>query len=237
MLAVPSVLCRGKVGEKVGNMKVDKWGDNVLNATLQGNHFGVAHDDIKNCLNGLLNYSGIVSEVEPYGVFADLLPQQPLNRVEEYKARQSLIPDIRADLPDQAVGTRRTYLELKTVSGATWYQSVRERKRAVERRVAVIGSEYEDKAKKADRRYFGVNDGSGPVASRLAEVGPIMGVAAGRFGELSDSGQELISIMAEARVKKMDLALNRGEEVDKADLAQETGFIRRRLSRAIVRGG
>ena len=61
-----------------------------------------------------------------------------------------------------------------------------------------------------------------------------MGVAAGRFGELSDSGQQLISVMAEARVKKMDLARNRGEEVDKADLAQETGFIRRRLSQAIV---
>ena len=34
LLAVPSVICRGKVGEKIGNMKVDKWGDSVLNATV-----------------------------------------------------------------------------------------------------------------------------------------------------------------------------------------------------------
>ena len=70
-----------------------------------------------------------MSEVEPYGVFADLIPQQPLNRVQGNQARQSIIPDIRADLPDPELGTKRTYLEIKTVSGAKWYQSVREKKR------------------------------------------------------------------------------------------------------------
>ena len=68
LLAVPSVICRGKVGQTIGNMRVDKWGDTVLNATVQGNHFKATHDDVKNCINNLLRYSGIVSEVEPYGV-------------------------------------------------------------------------------------------------------------------------------------------------------------------------
>lgn len=210
LLAVPSLICRGKVGEKIGNMRVDEWGDNVLNATLQGDHFRSTHDYIKNVLNSLMNYSGIVSEVEPYGVFADLLPQQPLNRVEGFRARQSLIPDIRADLPDPALGTRRTYIEVKTISGGSWYQSVREKKRGVERRESVIANEYKDNARKADRRYFEVEDGHGPVSRRLAEVGPILGVAAGRFGELSDSGHKLVSTLADARVKKIDLARARG---------------------------
>ena len=39
LLAVPSVLCRGRVGERVGQLNVDKWGDTVLNGTLQGGHF------------------------------------------------------------------------------------------------------------------------------------------------------------------------------------------------------
>ena len=34
LLAVPSVLCRGKVGERVGRLTVDKWGNSIMNATL-----------------------------------------------------------------------------------------------------------------------------------------------------------------------------------------------------------
>ena len=56
LLAVPSVLCRGKVGEKVGRLTVDEWGDAVLNATLPGNHFTRGHDTLKITLNSLLKY-------------------------------------------------------------------------------------------------------------------------------------------------------------------------------------
>ena len=69
---------------------------------------------------------------------------------------------------------------------------------------------------------------------RLSTVGPILGVAAGRYGELSLSGQKLVTILAEARVKKQDLAWARGEDEEKANLAYETGYIRRKLSMAIV---
>ena len=47
---------------------VDEYEDAVLNATCQDNHF--THDQVKNSIKGLLSYDGIVSEVEPYGVFA-----------------------------------------------------------------------------------------------------------------------------------------------------------------------
>ena len=74
-------------------------------------------------------------------MFADLTPQQALNRVQQNQARQSIIPDIRADLPHPTLGNKRTYIEIKTVSGSKWYKLVRERRRAVERRVAAIGDE------------------------------------------------------------------------------------------------
>ena len=48
LLAIPSFICRGKVGQRIGNMKVDKWGESVLNATVQGNHFKANHDAVKN---------------------------------------------------------------------------------------------------------------------------------------------------------------------------------------------
>ena len=104
----------------------------------------------------------------------------------------------------------------------------------MERRVAAISEEYEANAKAADTKYFGISDGQGPVMRRLVTVGPIIGVAAGRYGELSASGQALVSTMAAARVKKQDLALARGEDEEKANLAYETGYIRRRISQAIV---
>ena len=118
LLAVPSVLCRGRVGETVGKLKVDQWGDNVLNATLPGSHFIRGHNIMKNTINSLFKYCGILAEVEPYGVFADLIPQQPLNRNQAFRAAQTIIPDIRAELPDDnGGGTKRTYIEVKTVSG------------------------------------------------------------------------------------------------------------------------
>ena len=57
-----------------------------------------------------------------------------------------------------------------------------------------------------------------------------MGIAAGRFGELSETD----NYIAKARVKKVDEALARGEMVDKSDLSQKKAYIRRRMSQAVV---
>ena len=100
--------------------------------------------------------------------------------------------------------------------------------------MTAIGEEYSNNAKSHDEKYFDIHDGTGPVMRRLGLVGPILGVAAGRYGELSASGQTLVTTMAEARVKQQDLAWARGEDEDKTNLAYEVGYIRRRLSRAIV---
>ena len=231
LLAVPSLLCRGKVGEKVGRLTVDQWGDAVMNATLPGGHFTRGHDTMKNKINSLFKYSGLLSEVEPYGVFSDLVPQQPLNRAEGFRAAQTIIPDIRVELPDPAAGTKRTYVEVKTVSGKTWYHPVRG-ERAVERRVLAIGNEYSDAARKADEKYY--NTQAGPITQRLRQISPILGVAFGRFGEASETMHNLVETMTTARVENQARAWRRGEDVEKPNEAQEKGFIRRQLSSACV---
>ena len=109
---------------------------------------------------------------------------------------------------------------------------MRDKLRGVERRVSSIGEEYVKNARASDIKYFGGENG--PVSRRLAQIGPILGIAAGRFGELSDSGHKLVHTLAEARVSKLNLAWDRGEDIEKSSLAYETGYIRRRLSQAIV---
>ena len=231
LLAVPSVLCRGRVGERVGKLKVDKWGDNILNATLPGNHFIRGHNIMKNTLNNLFKYCGLMSEVEPYGVFADLIPQQPLNRDQAFRAAQAIIPDLRVELPDRGGGTKRTYMEVKTISGQKWYHPV-QGERAVARRALAIVREYSTNAREADIKYYGTE--SGPITRRLAQIGPIEPAAFGRLGEACDQVHKLVTVMAEARVAKQNLAWSKGEESEKPVLSFETAYIRQRLSSAVV---
>ena len=72
-----------------------------------------------------------------------------------------------------------------------------------------IGDEYVKNAKQADTKYFG--EDNGPVTRRLNQIGPILGIAAGRFGELSETGHKLVHTMAESRVAKLTLAWDRGK--------------------------
>ena len=56
----------------------------------------------------------------------------------------------------------------------------------------------------------------------------------GRWGDSGDPVHSLVSVMAKERVKKQNLAYGRGEEDEEAKLCQETSFIRRSISTAIV---
>ena len=164
---------------------------------------------MKNTLNSLFKYCGINSEVEPYGVFSDLVPQQPLNRAEAFRAAQTIIPDIRAELPDDLGVTSRKYLEIKTVSGLTrWYLPVRG-ERAVERRNIAIDQEYKSAASAADMKYYQTENG--PISQRLNTIS-LLGVSFGRFGEASDSVHKLVSTMAEARCKQQEPSYARGRQ-------------------------
>ena len=159
------------------------------------------HDTLKSTLNSLHRYSSLLSEVEPYGVFGDLVPQLPLNRVQARQARDPLTPDIRVDLPSGAGTTQRTYIEIKTCSGTSkWYRNPRER--AVERRVDSVLTEYARHAREADLRHHGVEQG--PISQRLASMA-LSGMAFGMMGEASISVHQTIQVMAEARVAQQNL--------------------------------
>ena len=104
--------------------------------------------------------------------------------------------------------------------------------RAVEKRDKAIMKEYETAAKKADQRYY--NTDSGPITQRLVQIGPILPASFGRLGEAGDPVHKLVSVMAQARVNKQTLAWGRGEETEKIHLSVETGYLRQRISSAVV---
>ena len=82
LLCLPSLCCRDRVGLKVGNRRVDLYGEQVVNATMEGPGFIRRHDSIKLELNSMATYCGLSSVCEPYGLFGSLLPQRPLNRLQ-----------------------------------------------------------------------------------------------------------------------------------------------------------
>ena len=64
-------------------------------------------------MHSLFRYCGILSEVELYNVYEDLVPQLPLSRIQAAQARQLMISDLRADVPDVTGGnTKSTLIEI-----------------------------------------------------------------------------------------------------------------------------
>ena len=51
----------------------------------------------------LCQYAGVPAEVEPYGLFAHLLPQQALHRLQQERRHQVLRPDLRLEVPPVTV--------------------------------------------------------------------------------------------------------------------------------------
>ena len=159
------------------------------------------------------------------------MPQLPLHRVQAGQVKQLMIPELRADVPDETgTSTKSTLIEIKTVQGLSeWYLPVTSELKAVEKRVKKITTEYAEGARKAALKYF--NTASGTVTLRLAQVGPIMGMAFGRMGEASKTVHEMVKVMAKAKVRQQNLAW---EELEKGDYTRQVTFIRRRLSSANV---
>ena len=60
---------------------------------------------------------------------------------------------------------------------------------------------------------------------RLAQVGPIVGMAWGRFGEASKTVHSLVEVMAKDKVKQQNLAWRRVDELEKGDYAYQVTYI------------
>ena len=75
---------------RVGRASVDKFGDVVMAAALAGDGWRRRHDEVKMKLLGLLRWAGVQVDCEVFNIFAGLIPQQGLSRMEQGRKRQGL---------------------------------------------------------------------------------------------------------------------------------------------------
>ena len=217
---------------------MDLFGERVINEKLAGGGWTRRHNSIIWKLNALACYAGLPVEYEVYGIFAHLLPQQALSRLEKNRTRQVLRPDFRLDYPSETgvVVTRLADIETIGLGGKTYYKpgfkGRQNKTRAVDRRTAWIQVEYRDKAARMDEA-MGKERGRGPVSRRLEEFKQVIDLCFGGYGEASDSVHKLVEVLAKFRVKSLSLAT--GWALDTKQLGLEMSLIRRRLSTAVIR--
>ena len=243
ILCMPSLCCRDRVGLKVGDRRMDLFGEQVVNATMEGGGFTRRHDTVKLELNFMATFCGLKAVCEPYGQFGSLLPQRPLNSLEYRQSKTVLRPDFLFQLPDQPAHqlpsqhTGRVVARLadvKTISlgGLSYYKPGATGDRGVEIRASKITGEYRRKAEKMDE-LLGHMDGNGPALRRLQqyEGGVVLDLVFGGEGSASEGVWTLLGHMANSRLSKLGLA--RGSPGSQQELALITGQLRRRLSLAV----
>jgi hypothetical protein len=250
LLCLPSPACQDKLGEVVGRRKVDLYGDNVVGQRLPGDGWRHRHYVVKDKILSLLRWAGVEVRCEVFNLFAGLIPQQGLSRMERGRKRQGMVADFLVRMPgDSAVaelaGGQRdvaVLAELKVITSCpTRYQRApRHPNRAVQRRAEQLPREYEVKAKKMDSVYGGVPEGEvGPVARKLATY-PFQSWVFGAWNEASpDVHTGLVHTLAKARLKKEELLEGGGGRrlrmTEEAALALLTGQVRRSLSLVAAR--
>ena len=235
LLCSPSPACSARLGQKIGQARVDLFGAKVVNERLEGNHWTRRHDMVKAEINSLCAFAGLPAQCEAYNVFGHLVPQQPLNRLEGHRARQILRPDFLLQVPDPITGIVRFQVaDVKTIGlgAVTYYKPGAEGTRAVERRSRRIQGEYEAGARRGDV-LAGAQPGQGPVSQKLAEVGPVWDLTTGGFFEGSAGVHRLVGQLTDSWATKQLLAT--GRPPGEGQKSTTVGLMRRRLSTAIVK--
>ena len=108
--------------------------------------------NVKSELKSCCVCAGLHAVCEPYGLFGQFLPQQPLNRMEYRRTKVCLRPDFLFQLPMATGRVERRIADVKTVSlGApSYYKPGAGGRRAVEYRDAEVPGEYRRTAAKMD---------------------------------------------------------------------------------------
>ena len=91
--------------------------------------------------------------------------------------------------------------EVKVISSSRTRYNPAWRKRAVDVRADQLQGEYVAKARAADRRQDAPEAGVGRVEQKLLSLGPIQGIVAGQFGEVSEATHSLLDTLATSRVR------------------------------------
>ena len=233
-LCLPSPVCQDRLGESVGRVKVDLYGDNIMATNLPGDTWRIRHDTIKTEWNRLFMWANMRSTCEVFGLFSNLIPQEGLSRIERGRQRQGLVPDFMLEVKSPTGAKIDRLAELKVLNCCLSRYPVGERRKAVDRRSGLLQGEYRRKAREADRMYGGcAPDVAGPVERKLAQFGEIVGLVVGAFGEGSEDVHYLIQQLAETRASSM--GIRRGREASDAEIGILVGQIRRSLSTTFVR--
>ena len=236
LLGLPSTSCcdERRLGQPIGNRFVDMYGCEVLCANLPGGSWTKRHDRIKSCLSSLALYCGVSFVCEPYSLFSAHLPQRPLNRLQAHQARQALRPDFLFRFTSLHGGVEQVIADVKTVSlgNKALYKPGYGGDKAVVIRSAQLPGEYRREALKVDRE-LGFPDGQGPTLRKLQSYPPVLDLCFGAFGESSDGVKRLLDVMAESRLQS--LGLRKGSLEAAKEIGLVTGFLRRRLSSAVIK--
>ena len=109
--------------------------------------------------------------------------------------------------------------------------------RVVDVRAGQLQQEYVGKARAADRRDGVPQDEVGRVERKLASLGPIQGIVAGQFGEVSEATHSLLDALATSRVRFAGPSLGRRGflHTEEGERAVAIASLRRRLGVMTVR--
>ena len=235
LLCMPSPACRDRVGASVGKKTVDIFGDSVMSEVLPGDHWRIRHDKMKMKIHSLCIWARLPVTVEVWSLFAHLIPQQALNRMERGRKRQAIVPDFRIEMPCATGGTMAQLAELKMISRCESWYTPGSGVRGTDKRANGLPASYRRKARKVDQEVLEIDrEERGPVERRLEEFGDLLGLCFGAWGEASEGVHKLVQTLAEARLKFQGLQLGRpGSE---AELGMLVGQVRKELSMVAVKG-
>ena len=199
-LCLPSPACQGRVGEVVkGVVRVDEYGDAIQATALTGDHWRQRHNNLLQLLSRMCTWAGVQCELEVFNLFSAGLRQEGLSRLERYQQRQGLVPDMRVKVPrmpepllhrrDGTVTMGPEYgrpveskvlHELKVISCSQSRYKPTWTDRAVDVRAGKLQQEYMTKARNADRKYNGVEEGEvGATERKLIQLGEVRELGGG----------------------------------------------------------
>ena len=223
------------------------WGDEVVNCTMRGDGWRRRHDASKMLLRRLLVWAGIPVTCEVFNLFASCIPQEGLNRIEQGRRRQGLVPDFK--IPAEEGGGSGNLCEVKAMSASKTHYPHQlrqgDRIRAVDRRANGLTESYAGKARQTDSDHCGtarppqVPRGApqpvreiGPVETKLLSYGRVQGWVFGAWGEASEDVHLLVQRIANSRLEVLDtLPGRRGRRKSRAaQLSSLVADVRRQLS-------
>ena len=198
-----------------GGERVCCWGDTVVNATMKGDGWRKRHDAIKMRILHLLRWTGIPAQCEVFNMFADLIPQAGLNRIERGRRRQGLVPDFKLR-GEEGEGDLLCELKAMSASESRYPRNPRrmDGARGVDVRADGLTAAYALKAREIDWQHCGIprpprrQEGEpapprqiGPVETRLLTYGRVQGWCFGAWGEASREVHGLVQRLAKSKLE------------------------------------